>query len=312
MQKRLSTLAGTAACAVALIASAGCAGSSGSGIAPASGTTNQASPVVLPSRIAATGFVGHPHYMPTRFAPRPDLRPFAFLSYGGGRLLYTPKMYLIFWHYTAAGDPKHVQALLTAYAKAVGGSALDNVTTQYTGTAGSIKNPKMQFGGAWSDNASIPKHPTDAQIAAEAVRGVAHFGYDPSGAYLVATPHGHSTNGFGTQFCGYHSSTESHGNPVSYTAFSYIPDAGEACGANNIGPSPDQTGDDEGVTIVAGHEYAEAITDPDPFSGWNSVHGEIGDVCAWTDIENDPFKKKSYASQPEFSNANETCVHSYP
>ena len=38
--------------------------------------------------------------------------------------------------------------------------------------------------------------------------------------------------------------------------------------------------------MVAGHEYAESITDPFPDSGWydsndNVSGGEIGDKCAW-------------------------------
>jgi serine protease len=92
-----------------------------------------------------------------------------------------------------------------------------------------------------------------------------------------------------------------------------MPDAGGNCGASIISPPSDETGADEGVTIVEGHEYAESVTDPNPPSGWyNNQYGEIGDICAWTNIQNDPYGKKSYTAQPEFSNASQSCVHSYP
>jgi len=67
------------------------------------------------------------------------------------------------------------------------------------------------------------------------------------------------------------------------------------------------------VTIVEGHEYGESITDPEPGSGWyNFAYGEIGDICAWTDIQNEKFRKKSYTMQPMWSNANGgACVQTY-
>ena len=100
---------------------------------------------------------------------------------------------------------------------------------------------------------------------------------------------------------------------MSYTNLPYIPDAGPNCGANFISPPSDQTGADEGVTIVQGHEYGESVTDPNPPKGWyNNQQGEIGDICAWTNIQNDPYGPKTYTAQPMFSNASSSCVHSYP
>ena len=66
------------------------------------------------------------------------------------------------------------------------------------------------------------------------------------------------------------------------------------------------------MTIVAGHEYGESITDPDPDTGWyNFEYGEIGDACAWFNVQNIAFGKKSYSTQPMYSNASETCVQTY-
>jgi serine protease len=224
-------------------------------------------------------------------------------------------MYLTFWGYKKAGDPDKVAKLLTAYAKSIGGSALNGVMTQYYETSGKnqidITNPKNQFGGVWDDNSAIPKSPNDGDVSAEAIKAVAHFGYDPNGSYFIATAHGHATQGFGTQFCAYHSSTVSAKNVVSYINFPYIPDGGKPCFVNAIAPPSDEGGKVEGVTVVAGHELAETVTDADPFNGWNSVQGEIADMCqSLSQIQNDPFGKKSWTSQPLFSDKTQTCVHS--
>jgi serine protease len=100
---------------------------------------------------------------------------------------------------------------------------------------------------------------------------------------------------------------------VSYTNLPYMPDAGASCGANYMSPPKGETGTDEGVTIVEGHEYGESISDPNPGAGWyNGEYGEIGDACAWGNyIANDPFGKKEFTSQAMYSNATESCVHSY-
>ncbi len=42
-----------------------------------------------------------------------------------------------------------------------------------------------------------------------------------------------------------------------------------------------------------------------------AIRAEIGDICAWQNIQNDPFGSKSYTMQPMFSNATQSCVHSY-
>jgi hypothetical protein len=268
--------------------------------------------------ISKDGVLYHsPHYMATASAPRHDVSRAILLNYGNGPVLVNPKMYLIFWGYKTYGDANKVAKLLKNYAKNIGGSGYNNIYTQYYMKSGAstiyITNPHNQLGGAWDDETNaVPLHPTDAQVAQEALQGVAHFGYDPNGSYVVATPHGRSSNGFETSWCAYHSATSYQAQIVSYTNLPYIPDADD-CGANYISPPKDELGIDEGVTIVEGHEYGESVTDPNPPSGWyNGSQGEIGDICAWQNIQNDKYSKKHYTAQPMFSNATQTCVHSYP
>ncbi len=314
-----SRIAATIGC-IATLAMVGCSANSGS-VAPPIGTTQQqfrSGGPVGSGWITKDGVTYHvPHYMATRQTATGQVQPMILLSYGGGPVLVAPKAYVIFWGYRTYGDSNSVAPLLKAYLKNMGGSSHDNTYDQYYEKSGGntiyITNPggTNQFGGAWNDSSAVPLHPTDAQVAQEALRGVTHFGYDANGSYIVATPHGRSSSGFQTQWCAYHGTTYSAGRYVSYTNLPYMPDAGGNCGSSIISPpsNGDETGVDEGVTIVEGHEYGESVTDPVPASGWyNNSYGEIGDICAWQNIQNDPFRHKSYTMQPMFSNASQSCV----
>lgn len=313
-----SRLAATLWCA-ATLAMVGC--SSNAGVAPLAGAAQQqmqSSPFSGPGWIEKDGVLYHvPHYMATRqMAPAHREKQNILLAYGNGPVLVKPKAFLIIWGYQTYGDPDGVQAMLKSYLKSMGGSGHNDVYTQYykivNGQTTDIKNPRRQFAGIWVDQTDpVPTNPSDLQVATEALAGVAHFGYNANGSYIVATPHGHSTPGFGTQWCAYHSNTSYNGKLVSYTNLPYMPDAGGNCGSSIISAPSDEQAVDEGVTIVEGHEYGESVTDPKPFTGWNSGQGEIGDLCAWYDIANDPFGSKSYTSQPMFSNATASCVQSY-
>ncbi|HEY2475254.1 MAG TPA: hypothetical protein VGI19_10680 [Candidatus Cybelea sp.] len=260
-----------------------------------------------------------PHYMPSRSAAAQQqigaASNYLFIYYAGPVLL-NPKTYLILWGYKKYGDPDGVAKLLEAYLPLEGGSGHNNIYTQYYETVSArpvfITNPKGQSGGFWDDEKdAVPLNPTDTQVAAEVVIGVKHFGYDPYGSYIVATPHGRSTTGFGTAWCAYHSIAIADGKNVSYTNFPYMPDVGLNCGAGYIPAPKDEPLNDEGVTIVAGHEYGESITDPELGTGWYLSPYEIGDVCAWMHIKNLKFGKKSFTMQPMYSNADQSCVQTY-
>ncbi len=284
------------------------------------GAACSSSNAVVPGPAAGIGVPGtayQPHYAMTRsMAAARRFHPDLFVSYHSGPVLTTPLMYIVFWGYKTHGDPDKVKPLMINYAKAMGGSAHNNIYTQYYGMTGKKKtfigNANNQFGGSWEDDSPIPKSPTDSQVAAEAVKGASHFGFDPNGVYFVATAHNHNTPSFGTNFCSYHNAITSKGKTVPYVDFPYMPDGGSNCGVNFIKAPKDESAKDEGVTIMAGHEYGETLTDPQPFSGWNGVDGEIADPCSWQNIANEPFKNKSYSTQPMISDASGSCVQSYP
>jgi hypothetical protein len=148
-----------------------------------------------------------------------------------------------------------------------------------------VRNQAGVLAGIWYDNGSpAPAQPTQAQLADEAVRAAGHFGNTTASAnagaqYFVATAHGNNAPGFASLggYCAWHSSTSSAYGNIAYTNFPYITDAGVICGANFNGLGPNA-----GITIVAGHEFAETETDPLPSSGWiDNGNEEIGDKCAW-------------------------------
>jgi hypothetical protein len=257
-----------------------------------------------------------PRYMPTRSSSPDVFIPNILLTYHGGPVLTVPKAYIILWGYKTYGDPDNVAKLLKSYCKVQGGSGHTNIYTQYYETVSGqniyITNPKNQCGGIWNDETdAVPQYPTDAQVAAEALAGAAKFGYDPNGSYVVATPNGRNGAGFGTQWCGYHSAEYNGGELVSYTNLPYMPNAGSTCGANAIPPPKDESGADEGVTIVEGSQYGDSITDPEPGSGWYSYEYGGIDLCGWQYLQNDKFGKKSYTTAAMFSNATESCVQTY-
>ena len=226
-------------------------------------------------------------------------------STSGGNLTYhggtggigvetAPRVYVVFWGSQWSNDPSGEAAIVQNFLKGVGGSKWLNSVTQYcqgvaTGTvycngAGTAAgNPSGILVSVWYDNASnAPSRPRQSQLASEAVKAAGHFGNtsassNASTQYVIATSHGNSSSGFGTQYCAYHSSTSSTYGNVAYTNLPYITDAGASCGANFNGLGPNA-----GITIVGGHELGETMSDQFPSSGWLDGGGaENGDKCAW-------------------------------
>jgi hypothetical protein len=210
-----------------------------------------------------------------------------------------PRVYLDFWGWTT--DPSGERAYLQNFLAALGGTPWLDTVNQYGG-AGAV----APLAGTWSDPAAVPSVPTDAQIQSEASAAVAHFGLSTSDVnvqIVVATPTGHSTAGFGANYCAYHGVIGSTLN--TYTDLPYIPDAGTACGSGSVNGS---NGALDGVSIVEGHEVAEAITDPLLNAWYDSSGEEIADKCAWTGLGNLDLNGTNYPMQPLWSNATGSCV----
>jgi len=233
---------------------------------------------------------------------------------------------------------KTLQSYLNSFFTNVGGSPWAGVQTQYcngvlpgsttcVGGTGFVTNPKHQLKGVWTDPTPVPddivtlglgENLVNDPIAAEAMRASAHFNYDPQATYIILTPPRPVATGQPV-YCGYHTQTTSIdglGNPyrIQYAFIPWLntnwPGVGTGgCGMHNVNATSDSFGNGvfDGWTIVTGHEYAEAVTDPDNFfsdqDGWNDVQGsENGDKCAWLDTQNIGLGGHNFAVQPMWSN----------
>lgn len=263
------------------------------------------------------------------------------LVYQGGAVETAPVVYIDYWgsqwasgFSTGGYSSAQAQSYTNGFFGNVGGSSWDNIDTQYcqgvaTGSTGcatataanKITNPTGQLAGTYVHNTSLPGRITQSAIANEAVWAMNNVfgGYKANATYFVYTPSGHSMRGFGTQWCAWHSVTTSGSSQVAYAYMPYQPDAGASCGQNFVNKTNTSWGNGyfDGFSIVGGHEYAEAMTDPHPSTGsygWEDSSGsENGDKCAWSSLSTDITLAdgNQYAVQPIWSNANSGCVTSY-
>ena len=265
------------------------------------------------------------------------------LIYHGGTVETVPAVYLVYWgtewqagfsatHSTFTYTSATVQNYVNSFFSNVGGSPWAGVQTQYcqgimapafscTGQAGAtyITNPNGQLKGTWTDPTPVPanivatglaSNLTTDPIEAEAIKASQHFGYDQNATYVILTPPGHGATAYDSVYCAYHSETGHSTSPgVRYAFMPYVPEQGAGCGGNSVNKSDDAFGHGylDGYSIVAGHEYAEAVTDPGNLTGfqdgWNdATTSENGDKCAWTGLQNITLAGQTFAVQPMWSN----------
>ena len=232
----------------------------------------------------------------------------ANLVWNGGPVQVTPKIYIVYWGPKwNTSDPEY--KTLNGFMSAIGGGGWINIDTQYYGSNGTITNPPGQLAGTWIDPSSVPRRPGSSAVGAEAQKAAQHFGYGGVNAnYIVAIQSGNDPRGFSTSWCAWHSSESEPEGVVSFTDFPYQSDAGASCGAGSV----NNPGTYDGVSIVGGHEEAETQTDPQPSTGWTDSSGsEIGDKCAWQNLENNP-NAGGYPTQPLWDNKIGGCAQSGP
>jgi hypothetical protein len=289
---------------------------------------------------SASGSVpGREIYMPTRgmvekaqhAAGGHGGKPTALLSYhggvgGSGVVTGADAVYLIAWGSgwgtNGSNDPSGEVGLLQSFFSGVGGSAWNASVTQYCqgvavgttscGSSGThAVNPNGSLlAGTWFDTTNAaPAHPSQTDLANEAVRAAAHFNQTTAAVnktrqYVILTASGNGASGAGSSYCAWHSSTSSAYGTLAYTNMPYVTDFGGGCGAgfNGLGPNA-------GITIVEGHEFAETETDIYPNGGWlDSKGAENGDKCAWIASgqgasANTTFSSGTFPVQSLWSNA---------
>jgi hypothetical protein len=250
---------------------------------------------------------------------------------GGVGVSVQPKVYVVFWgsqwgKATALGsdltfsrDPDQAATYLQDFLRGLFGArdTWTTSTTQYCqGVAkGATKCPQSAafithpattpLAGVWADNVSVaPVRATGRELGLEADRAAVHFGNrtpssNTSAQYIIVSATGMHPDGFNTpqtSWCAWHDFTGANdvavhtprGN-VAFTNLPYQTDAGINCGTGYVNGA---SGRLDGWSIVAGHEYAETLTDMFPQApvggtiltsgGWfEPIRGENGDKCAW-------------------------------
>ena len=162
---------------------------------------------------------------------------------------------------------------------------------------------------------AAPSRPTDSSILSEAKVARSHFVLGSTNSanatILVVSPHGKSESGFGTQWCAWHSEASVSGVALHYGYIPYMPDAGGSCGENFVNPTDNSFGNGffDGFSVVAGHEYEEAQSDPNLNAWYDSSGNEDADKCAWSSASGDiSLSTYTFAVQPLWSNASSGCT----
>jgi hypothetical protein len=238
-----------------------------------------------------TDFAGLANDAPA--APGPQL------TYRGGPLIEAAEVFTIFWgsgwDEAPAGDlidrlRSFFSAILTS--ELIDQLAEYNVEGRQIGHGsyvGSTIVTSPSLGVAVSDSAI--QHMLQGQLATNSALP------KPGGnmLYFVYLPPGVSVSQGGDRscqaFCGYHNDISGQ---IFYAVMPYPGCAGCTGGLSAL----------DALTSTSSHELCEAITDAIPGQGWyDDVHGEIGDICAWTTKE-----VAGYTVQLEWSNKQSQCV----
>lgn len=283
-------------------------------------------------------------YLLARIAAAPPVRTGGPLYWRGGDagrgaigLETQPAVYLVWWgKQWRSGFPirdtdggvftsRALQRYVRAFFAGVGGSRWAGVLTQYcsgvrggatdcAGDGSSFQNLPHELRGEWTDAAAVPADP-DAAVEQVVRAAAARLGGGPQATYVVLVPPGAKPPA-GPVWCGYHAQATAAGG-TGRLQYAFIPWLNErwpglgwsGCGMHAVNRRSDAFG--HGVfdawSIVAGHEYAEAVTEPDDFDGvrdgWDDDYSaEAADKCEWHGLRDVALGAHRFAVQPLWSN----------
>jgi serine protease len=240
------------------------------------------------------------------------------LAYGGGvhghGVVRHPAVYLVFWGSQWDRHDPYASYEQRFFRGLYGpGDDWTAVARQYCDGvhSGATRCPKGKpaigspvrggvLAGVWFDDAA-PTVPDDVwvyygdnnpagadNVAAEATRAAEHFGNttparNANAIYLINEPAHFDSPGYGF-YCAYHGTVSSPAGTLVYADLPHLTDGenpthrGLTCGQNAVNAGAAGTYD--GVSIVAGHEFMETLTDPYPGAGWLDAAGnESADKC---------------------------------
>lgn len=199
--------------------------------------------------------------------------------HGGAVMFGTAHVYLI-WYGTWSGST--TPPVITDLVSSLGGSAYFEALRRYSNAGGSPLPNAVQYGGSiydsYSQGASLANYDV-AFIVGNAIIND-QLPPDPDGIYVVLTSGDvDERSGFGTQYCGFHSTTNVNGATMR-TVFVGHPDrVPTKCKPQAVGPNGDTSSD--AMANVLANEIFNTIVDPE-FGGWYDKFGfDPADKCAW-------------------------------
>jgi hypothetical protein len=245
--------------------------------------------------------------------------PQPLVKYGGGPLMISSKLYLIFWG-PENSFPSSYTTPIIKYAEDL--QSDESLTTdefsvaeQYANSEGTHISGKVTFGGDVFDTTAYPPLETpsscteapkpcvtDKQIQTEILSQIKANGWqtDPESApeaqYLVYTPAGVSTcDGTHTnecsteEYCAYHSQITkiTSGNRVAtYSDLPYVHECDSEQAPSGVGGNADA----DGTLDSEIHELVESATDPaaDGSGYIDENENEVADKCTYPVVEIQP------------------------
>jgi len=259
------------------------------------------------------------------------------LSYHGGPVEHTNRVYAIYWvpsGYTIqSGYDTIINRFFGDVAAASGQTSNVYYTaTQYSDSTNGRLLYSSSFGGSYTDTSALPASGcsdrytsvclSDAQIQAEIQKDITAAGWTPSPTteFFLFTAKGigscSGTSCAFSNYCAYHGWIGSGSNVILYANMPYADTVPAAC---DYGASYHPNGNDADATLnVTSHEHNETITDGQGNAWYDRAGYENGDKCAWYfgsatgstayGSYNQTINGDHYWLQQEYSNQTRSCV----
>ena len=208
----------------------------------------------------------------------------SLLTYSGGGVQQAPHLHLIFWgsNWSKAGEPQEIREAMSLFFSGLSGSGYQGILTQYFANPGTEKERQLRpisktvtfnsTSDAYVDSSvAAPGEVNRFAITSEIAKIRAATGWSANfdDQYFVIPASGATYQaGFLGGFCAFHGFQE-----VAYSFITY-PGTVPGCGTGA-----------KSVSRAASHEYAETVTDPLPYSGWNiPITNEAGELLGQVEI----------------------------
>jgi len=200
--------------------------------------------------------------------------------HNGPVMLNTVNVYVI-WYGNWAGNT--ATTIIPDFLNNLGGSPYWNINTTYYNGAGTHLANSVAFLGSTTDNYSLGKNLSDANIRTVVSSAITsgRLPKDAAGIYLVLTAADVTAkSGFCTRYCGWHTYSTISSTTIKYAFVGNAARCLNSCAAQSVGPNGN-AGADAMISVIA-HELEEAATDPQLNAWYDGSGAENADKCSWS------------------------------